>query len=238
MPLPNLSLVIINCCSITNKKLELETLLSLYNIDILIGTESHLDNSIFNSEIFPSGYSIFRKDRDRHGGGVFILIKNTIPSSQIQYDSQIELVWSHIHTSSNKDIIIGSFYCPPHSHIGVLDDLHASVSHIKSTYSNAQPFIGGDFNCPGINWSDGGLTNSHIPGPFRERLIEIADDYYLDQLVRDPTRGLNILDLCFTTHPDKVNHCQVIPGISDHHAVLISFSHQIQFSKQKKNLLI
>ena len=30
-------------------------------------------------------------------------------------DSPLELVWVHIHTGNNKDIIIGSLYCPPHS---------------------------------------------------------------------------------------------------------------------------
>ena len=53
-----LSLLIVNCYSITNKKLKLETLILLHNIDILIGTESHLDDSILISEIFPPGFSV------------------------------------------------------------------------------------------------------------------------------------------------------------------------------------
>ena len=68
--------LIVNCCSITNKKLELETLISIHNIDILIGTESHLDDSILNSEIFLPSFSVYRNDRNKHGGGVFILVKN------------------------------------------------------------------------------------------------------------------------------------------------------------------
>ena len=115
-----LSLLIVNCCSITNKKLKLETLISLHNIDILIGTESHLDDSILNSEIFPPGFSVYRNDRNRHGGGVLILVKNTIASSQLHLDSSPELVWIRVHTGNNKDIIIASFYCPPHSHIWTL----------------------------------------------------------------------------------------------------------------------
>ena len=177
---------------------------------------------------------MYRNDRNRHGGGVFILVQNTIASSQLHHDSPLELVWVHIHTGNNKDIIIGSFYCPPHSHIETLDKFNTSITHVKSTYPHVQLLIGGDLNCPGVDWSDGSLINSYIPAPFHERLIEIADDLNLDQIVKVPTRGLNILDLCFTTHPDKVDGCQTIPGLSDHCAVLISFSHNIQLSRQNR----
>ena len=144
---------------------------------------------------------MYRNDRNRHGGGVFILVKNTIPSSQLHLDSSLELVWARIHTRNNKDIIIGLFYCPPHSHVETLDKLYTFVIHIKSTYPYAQLFIGVDFNCPGVNWSDVSLINSYVPAPFRERLIEITDDLHLDQIIQVPTRGLNILDLIIYALP-------------------------------------
>ena len=93
-------------------------------------------------------------------------------------------------------------------------------------------FIGGDFNCPGVNWLDGSLINSYASAPFHEQLIDIANDLHLDQIIQIPTRGLNILDLCFTTHPDKIDRCETFPGLSDHCAILISFSHNIQLSRQ------
>ena len=85
--------------------------------------------------------------------------------------------------------------------------------------------------CPGMNWLDGSLINSYVSAPLHEQLIEIANDLYLHQIIQVPTRGLNniILDLCFTTHPDKI---ETFPGLSDHCAILISFSHNIQSSRQ------
>lgn len=62
-----------NCHSICNKQAEFEALLTLQNIDILIGTESYLDNTVLNSEVFSVVYNIDRFDRNRHGVGVFIL---------------------------------------------------------------------------------------------------------------------------------------------------------------------
>ena len=63
----------------------------VHNLNIIIiGTESHLDGSVLNSEIFPSHYQVYRKDRNIHGGDVFILVDNSIPSSQVIIDSPCE----------------------------------------------------------------------------------------------------------------------------------------------------
>ena len=48
--------------------------------DIVIGTESWLTPEVNNSEIFPAGYNILRKDRvmgdKKSGGGVFLLVRS------------------------------------------------------------------------------------------------------------------------------------------------------------------
>ena len=56
---------ITNCCGVLNKQAELEGSLYSQKLDILLGTESHLDDSIFDSEVFPANYSIYRKDRNK-----------------------------------------------------------------------------------------------------------------------------------------------------------------------------
>ena len=68
-------LAIANFCSVRNKQAELELFLDNQDIHLLIGTESHLNDTIFDSEVFPRNYSVFRKDRNIHGGGVFILVE-------------------------------------------------------------------------------------------------------------------------------------------------------------------
>ena len=87
-----MTLVIANFCSVYNKSAELEAFLLTNDIDILLGSESHLDNSILRSEIFPDSYNVFRKDRDRHGGGVFIMTKNNLSTSEITIESPLEIV--------------------------------------------------------------------------------------------------------------------------------------------------
>jgi len=50
--LSDLKLSIANFCSIVNKQIQLEAFLVHDDIDIIIGTESHLNETIQNSEIF------------------------------------------------------------------------------------------------------------------------------------------------------------------------------------------
>ena len=63
------------------------------NLDVLFCTESHLEDSISNSEIFLSNYSVYRKDRNRQGGGVFIAVRTDIPSCEINIVSSLEIIW-------------------------------------------------------------------------------------------------------------------------------------------------
>ena len=207
---------IANCCGATNKQVEIEDLLSSHKLDVLLGTESHLDDSVFDSEVLPSTYSVYRKDRNKHGGGVFIAIRENLPSYQIQMDTSLEIIWVRLHIDSNNDVILGSFYRPPSSPTSALDDLNDSLGHIKLQFPSTNIILGGDFNCPGIDWHTETLTDSYVSTLLRETLIEIVDDYQLQQVVTFSTRGNNLLDLCFTSHPDLVQSCLPSPGLCDH----------------------
>ena len=112
------NLAILNCCSVTNKQACLETFLLINKTDILIGTESHLDGSILNAEVFPKHYDSYRKDRNIHGGGVFILVKDTISSSQISIGSPLEIVWVRLRLRNKMTLLWNPFtaHQTPHQH--------------------------------------------------------------------------------------------------------------------------
>ena len=60
-----LKILCLNCRSIRslNKRNELAVLLNLHDIDIVFGTESHIDHTYFSSELLPKSYKVLRKDR-------------------------------------------------------------------------------------------------------------------------------------------------------------------------------
>ena len=148
-----MKLAIINCRSIVNKHTELEALLHVQNLDLLIGTESHLDETVMSSEVFHhSILRTYRHDRNRHGGGVFILVRSDISSSLIHVSESIEQIWVHIHKQYKQSIILGSVYFPPNSTVTVLDELQDTISKIGNSHPTAKLLLGGDFNSPGIDW--------------------------------------------------------------------------------------
>ena len=66
-----LKLLNINCRSLRSlcKRNQLASILSHHNIDIILGCESHIDESFLSAEILPNTYKIIRKDRSLGGGG-------------------------------------------------------------------------------------------------------------------------------------------------------------------------
>ena len=75
--LTKLKIISLNCCSIRSqtKRTNLAAVLNTYDIGVVLGCESHLDQFYFFSEQLPVGYTIFRKDRIKGGEGVFIGVK-------------------------------------------------------------------------------------------------------------------------------------------------------------------
>ena len=67
-----------NVQSIVNKVNQLEAKLVSKDVDIVAITETHLDDSVDSLELFSNTYTIFRKYRNRRGGGVLIAVKNNI----------------------------------------------------------------------------------------------------------------------------------------------------------------
>ncbi|KAL8571151.1 hypothetical protein ACOMHN_010612 [Nucella lapillus] len=83
---------------------------------------------------------------------------------------------------------------------------------------NSSIVIGGDFNFPGLDWSDPGDSqlNPGAPNPSLHRLfLEMIHDMRVEQLVDRPTREKNTLDLFLTNLPSRVPRVEVMPGISD-----------------------
>ena len=92
-----LRIMFANFRSICNKVSELEGCIHDVTHDIVIGSESLLSEEIKSSEIFPPGYqqNVYRKDRNRHGGGVFIAAQNTVTMWQVKENyPTCELLWT------------------------------------------------------------------------------------------------------------------------------------------------
>ena len=93
-----------------------------------------------------------------------------------------------------------------------------------------------DFNMPNINWIEGsGLSNALDLADF----CDFLGDKNLFQLVTEPTRAHNILDLVYTNMEDSISSLEVSKDLSipsDHHSVV--FDLQISHWKIKSSLRV
>lgn len=60
--------------------------------------------------------------------------------------------------------------------------------------------------------------NTQYP-TIHHRFTDILDDNGLTQIVDEPTRGNNVLDLITTNYPSSFSRTEIIPGLSDHDIV-------------------
>ena len=86
------------------------------NIDILILTETKIDNSFPDSQFIIEGFSKpYRLDRNAHGGGILIYVREDIPSKQLNkhmFAEDIEGIFVEINLRKCKWLLFGTYHPP------------------------------------------------------------------------------------------------------------------------------
>ena len=236
-PKDSLKVMSINCRSLrsSSKRVEFSTLVEIEKPDIIFGCESHLDSCIHTSEIFPSNYEIFRKDRVLGAGGVFLAIHERYASTDIpELASDCEAAWAKLKIHNSNPLYLCSFYRPPDNDIDPLIALDEMLQKLYTlTNGSANILLSGDFNLPDIDWSQGCLKQSCNYTPaINYKMLDIARDNYISQVNRHPTREANMLDLLFVTNPDLVTNIRTGPGMSDHDIVLANVDFKAEINKK------
>ncbi len=209
----------LNCQSLMNKKEEFHLLLESTKADIVFGTESWLRSDIKDHEVFPDGYSVYRKDRQTgRGGGVFIAVKDHfISSHETDLDTDCEILWVKLDIAGCKSLYLAAYYRPNANDQESLAQLAESLEKLRK--KNSHIWVAGDMNLPGLDWPSCSLK-TNCPSPSQHSLfLEILADHGLTQVTDKPTREENVLDLVAINNPSLLNRLEVIPGISDHDAV-------------------
>ena len=75
--------LVINCNGIASKKAELESVIDYTDPDVLIITETKIDDTVHTSELLPSNFKAFRKDRTLRMGGVMIAAKEQFIANEL-----------------------------------------------------------------------------------------------------------------------------------------------------------
>ena len=85
------------------------------NIDISLFSDTKLDETFPNQQFKISGYKMFRRDRNKYGGGIMFYVNENIPCKTVNVegppnDCVVTLI--ELSIKSRKWLCIG-FYKPP-----------------------------------------------------------------------------------------------------------------------------
>ena len=220
-----LKFISMNINSIRGKKLELLAFLDFHQPHVVAIQETKIDSSIATSELFPETcpYSVYRKDRNIHGGGVMLLVHKDIshmPITELENDS--ESIWVKVFANKTSHFV-ASWYRPPGSTSEEFQLFREQLDYIRTHHRGKKlpsAHVLGDFNFKDIDWPDrlskSGSTLSQSEGQI---LIDIMNDHGLEQMVHFPTREKNTLDLILTTLPGQFQDVHSPDKLSDHDIV-------------------
>ena len=205
--------------SIVNKLKQFQSLVCSKTPDIIGLTETWLNENIFDNEILPSNYTLFRKDRPSRGGGVLIAVNNIFPCQLITSPENLETICIKLMLPNPITLCVN--YVPPSSTAVYYDNLFNFFLHLHEV--SVRMIILGDFNLPDIDW-DMLSGHSQVSNQFCDLVFQTG----LSQLIDKPTHiHGNILDLLLTNLEDSVCHLQIhsdrlLP--SDHYSITFSVS--------------
>ena len=177
--------------------------------------ETFCDSSISDSEINLPDYSIVRRNRNRHGGGVAMYIRNSltfIRRNDLETDD-IECIWIEIKCKQKQPVHICSLYRPPSCSVDFIGKLSEIIDRVSCECK--ETIVTVDFNSD-VSGDDSSTTSNHV--------TSCVNLFQMRQLIHDPTRVSEFtnstIDLIFTSHPELVSERGVIPVlISDHYLV-------------------
>ena len=146
--LKNVDKIIIGHININSIRNKIHVLADMIKdrVDILLISETKLDNTFPKPQFFLNGYSEpHRLDRTANGGGLLLYLRSDIPAKPLQLvTGNIECIILEVTISKKKWLLIGT-YNPNKSMISsYLSVLEESLRHYMSSFDNV--IILGDFN--------------------------------------------------------------------------------------------
>lgn len=158
--------------------------------------EIWLDRMVEDSEIRISGFKLFRRDRNRSGGGMLVYVPEHIKAvrrEELEVD-EVEVLWIEIKIG-NMAVLVCNVYRPPDTRAAWMEDLMME----KAAQERTHKIVLGDFNKPTQHNS-----NTH-------KLKGVAlEEYGLVQMISCPTRvtetSASMIDLLFTSALDLIKN--------------------------------
>ncbi|KAG6457452.1 hypothetical protein O3G_MSEX010311, partial [Manduca sexta] len=224
--------------------------------DIVCLTETWLNGSIVDSELFDDRYLVWRSDRDyldrkqNKGGGVLIAVRREIAAeSLMKWSSSAEDLWVTITLRNKKEVghrsykihICTVYICDQN----LLNSITVQRLNFVKNLTNIilqnpldKFIILGDFNLPNILWSPSSVgtsfTPSNILGSHQCEVFDELNTYNLLQYNCFSNINDRVLDLVFSNHDISVKCCD-FPLVKEdpQHKSIVCEANFVRFNTMK-----
>lgn len=190
-PEKNLSIFYQNVNGLRTKCLELSNNILINDFDIIVITESWLQDDILDRELCDNRYVVFRVDRNLSatgkcmGGGIVIFVRTEMDAylnsdwSSLSVESQCITISACV-IGSTVDLHIITSYIPPDENLSYrVDCFRRHTVQFMNKYNHDNFLILGDFNLPCIDWSDDCNFSFKHNGPraVHDVAVSLMDDF-------------------------------------------------------------
>ena len=195
------------------------------NVDIMVISETKLDESFPNGQFIIPGYALpCRLDRNQFGGGIMVFVREDIPSRVLSLNKSIESLFIELNFRKKKWLLCCT-YNPNRNNISShLDLLRRSLDLYSAEYEHF--IIVGDFNTE--------VTQTSMK--------VFCDSYEFKNLIKNATcyknpENSSCIDLILTNNPNSFQNSEAIEiGLSDFHKMTVTVM-KTTFEKLKPNII-
>lgn len=222
---------------LSTKSNEFLSNVKLNSFDTIVLTETWLNESHYDSELFDSRYQVFRKDRDiilsgkKRGGGVLIAVNNFYTSNRqyhMEYCSPfVEMLTVKIDVSNRFSFYLCGVYIRPNCSLAIYEELFDFISNIAEFVSNELMIIG-DFNIPEINGTSFDFNHSTKTACSLYNLMNYLDLNSYNNCLNNRNRTLDLV-LSNLDQPLSIKtENGLVPEDFNHPPLLCNFSFNAQ----------
>ena len=203
----------LNINSIRNKFDQLKDIIQ-DKVDVLVLTETKLDESFPTSQFLLPGFSKpYRFDRDKHGGGILLYVREDIPSKLLNsytLPKDVEAIFIELNLRKVKWLISGLYHPPSQSD----NYFFQTVSDALDKYRQKYPkfLLCGDFNAEISELCFTNFLQKHDAG-------SIIRENTCFKSITNPS----CIDLFVTNSPHSFqNSSALATGLSDFHKMVVT----------------
>ena len=182
------------------------------NFDIFVITERKLDTSFQDSQFHIPGYRLFRKDRNKNGGGLMCYINRDLPVKIVtnnKFLTNLEVLSIKKTVGKRKILVVGIYRPPSYSENNFLFHLENTLSQDTTTYENITSIGGFKMN------------------PDENRFLDnFNKTFNLKNSINEPTcfksQNPSMIELILSNHRNFMKTVVLEIGILDHYKMIFS----------------